>query len=881
MEIVFNSDGILKKVIPTINNINTNLKEAENVLAQISIPDDFSRGRGELQRLPEKVRQIRKKSNGVREWLENAVSKFRDVEWNNLDLMGKIRNEIENLDFDFGSQGDNTIRDDIREGIYDLADYIVEGRLLTDIKETSKETASKVAEKATAAWEFFDENVIDPASDFIEDISESSAWQFIDDNILEPGLDLLKTTGASVANAFNSLLAGVCEFGEALVDLLAIGGVASSTATLAILDLGTFLTFSLFGKRDNWKSITAELWKGTMGFVAEQHVKSAFSDFYENTKIGKWLNENAIEIFEYDGIGCKISEGIGYVTGIVLLTIATMGIGGAAAGAGAGATGAGASAAAGTTASSGLSFSTISALFAGLSGTGKYTEENWANLKEESWQGLKSMHDKGEISDEQFTSICAIRSLSDEQWKEIEEDFKNGSITEEEFNQMKQIREMPDDWRTLENGLRGMASGVANGAWEGIQWYVGGKLSGWTIKSGSKIASSAVRVAIDTGFNALDTPFRAAIDALASGKDWLESWTDQGGWESILVNAGIGFFGSSISEIFDYIKVNPKNLDNTESITEIKDRIEKGLNSANKKEKVELSKEASKLLLEFEKIMSTGEHSSDKVVKMIKDAFEDAISKGNKEAQKELEMIIELKRKNPDLHLLFSRNGRAYWSNYDKSLNIGPDDVFSKNYGTFFHEWGHGLHFLKQNNQVPYNWDEIWKRAQDKAQKDNMLDFVLDELKDIKNVKTVNEASDIFMKALKEDGFDSVESYIRYLQNLNGITSGEAIGLVNQQIYAIAEGIQRNLNISPISDIIDAVYSGKLFDQNRVVFGHGWKDYYGKNGYIGNNFEFAEIIANFNQLKASGDTERLNVIKDLFGEEFYNAIEEIWKKLVK
>lgn len=897
MEIVFNSDGILKNVIPTINSTNTNLKEAENVLAQISIPDDFSSERGELQRLPDKIQQIRKKSNGIKEWLENAVNRFRNVEWSNLDLMGKIKNGIDNIDFDFENQRIKSIRDDIKDGLSDLADYILEGKWLTDIEETSKETASKVVEKATSAWEFFDENVIDPAIDLIEDISESSEWQFINDKILEPGWDIFKTTGASISNVVSSLLAGICEFVEALVDLVALAGTLTATGKTAILDLGSYLILLAAGKKEAWQSITADLWKSTMGFVAEGYVKNVFNGFYEDTKVGQWLDENAIGIFEHDGIGGKISEGIGYVAGIVLLTIATMGIGSAVAGTGAGvSTGAGATATAvtaGSTSTSGLSFGTLSAIFSGLAGTGKYTEENWANLKEESWQGINSMHDNGEISDEQFNSFCMIKGLSDSEWKEIEEDLKSGLITEEEFNQMKQIREMPDDWRTLENGLRGMTSGVANGVWEGIQWYVGGKLSGWTLKSGSKVASSVVRVGVDTGFNALDTPFRAAMDVIASGKDWLESWTDQGGWQSVLVNTGIGFFGSSLSEIFDYIKIKPKNIDDVnskitegteniqDSIDEIKDKIKKELNSANKKEKVELSEEASNLLLEFERIMSTGEKSADKVVKMVKDAFEDAMSSGNKEAQRELQMLIDLKINNPDLHLLFSSNGRSYWSNYDKSLNLGPDTVFSKDYGIFFHEWGHGLHFLKQNGEIPYDWDEIWKRAQDKAQEDNMLNLVLDEIKDIKNVKTIKEASDIFMKALTENGFDSANSYVEYLKKLNGITSEEAIALVNQQVYAIANGIQRDLNISPISDIIDAVFSGKLYDQNRVVFGHGWKDYYGKNGYKGNNFEFAEIIANFNQLKASGDTERLNVIKDLFGEEFYDAIEEIWKKIAE
>ena len=148
-----------------------------------------------------------------------------------------------------------------------------------------------------------------------------------------------------------------------------------------------------------------------------------------------------------------------------------------------------------------------------------------------------------------------IRNLDDQQWKSIENDFKNGNITKEEYEQIKQIRELPEDWTTLENGLKGLGYGISNGIWEGIQWYVGSKLAVSVINKTSQVANSAIRVGGDTIFNALDTPFRTTTEALASGKDWEQIWIEQGGWKSVLSNAGIGLVGSAGGEVTNIAKI--------------------------------------------------------------------------------------------------------------------------------------------------------------------------------------------------------------------------------------------------------------------------------------------------------------------------------------
>ena len=45
--------------------------------------------------------------------------------------------------------------------------------------------------------------------------------------------------------------------------------------------------------------------------------------------------------------------------------------------------------------------------------------------------------------------------------------------------------------------------------------------------------------------------------------------------------------------------------------------------------------------------------------------------------------------------------------------------------------------------------------------------------------------------------------------------------------------------------------------------------------------EFDEIIANFTQVKMSGNTKALRKIRDIFGDEFYLLLEDTFNKLLE
>lgn len=342
-----------------------------------------------------------------------------------------------------------------------------------------------------------------------------------------------KKLGASAANTILGFGKGVANVGEALVDATALLATGVNTIITAPADGISFIISKVTGNDDEWKSMTAEMWKNTAGFVAKDYVNDVYETFYNKSSIGQWLDKNAYDAFKSNGIATNAISGIGEVVGIAAVTIGTMGVGGAALGLSA--AGAGAVTAAGA-----------GAVTAGVVGAGKAAEEYWGNKVSNSWKGIENEYKKGNISKEQYNNLKDIRENITEE--DINELLKNGQITEEEAQTYRNIINMPEDGITNEDIAKGLAYAVGTGVWEGAQWYIGGSLLGM---GGKSLSSSAIKVAIDANFNALDTPYRTILEAATTDKTLKEAWEDQGGWESVITNTAIGIAGAAGGEILD------------------------------------------------------------------------------------------------------------------------------------------------------------------------------------------------------------------------------------------------------------------------------------------------------------------------------------------
>ena len=168
---------------------------------------------------------------------------------------------------------------------------------------------------------------------------------------------------ATIANIGISFVEGLLQFGEAIIDFATIAHTVSATLFTGIFDIGQGIYGLVTG--NEWSSATKTLWDNTMGFVSEKHVTSWFDYFYENNWIGQFIKQNS---YSFDTFR-SLSSGVGYTAGVVILTIATFGTGGAAV-AGSAATTSGAVAATSATQMS---------VVAGIAGVGRGTENAWSN----------------------------------------------------------------------------------------------------------------------------------------------------------------------------------------------------------------------------------------------------------------------------------------------------------------------------------------------------------------------------------------------------------------------------------------------------------------------------------------------------------------------
>lgn len=303
----------------------------------------------------------------------------------------------------------------------------------------------------------------------------------------------VKSVGANVAILTQSLGEGILQFGEGIVDLAAIIGTGGASVVTGLIDGGQAIYGAITG--NEWSSITKNMWEGTMGFVSNQYVTSWFDALYQDTAYGRWLMDNGFEMTR------SIGSGIGYISGVVILTIATAGVGSVVASGGAVSA---SSAAAATTA-------TQMAVTAGAVGIGKGTERAW----------------------------------------------KDGADL-----------------------IEGLGAGTLNGVWEGLQFYIGGKISGLKMFGAdgvlknigaselkTKVLNSLSRVVLDgadggvegfviplisstykDGYYDEDGNYIEFLDNQNIFERYNKIFDDNGGWSAVLTNAAVGSATSLLGE---------------------------------------------------------------------------------------------------------------------------------------------------------------------------------------------------------------------------------------------------------------------------------------------------------------------------------------------
>lgn len=223
-----------------------------------------------------------------------------------------IKNKIDSgMDYlkSFGNNINNIDKENLKinKDLNNAAEFLSSGAIaISDSFHGFIADSSKLLENAND-W------LVNDALPVIEDISSTVS-------------NVLKRTYATVGTVRLSLVEGIGELGEAIVDAGATILTGAASIITLVVDGGGYLYSDITGKE--WNSVTEYMWNTTKAFVAKKHVANWFDSLYENSAAGRWLKTNA---FFFDNVR-EVSSGIGYTVGIIGLTLATGGVGGIAGG---------------------------------------------------------------------------------------------------------------------------------------------------------------------------------------------------------------------------------------------------------------------------------------------------------------------------------------------------------------------------------------------------------------------------------------------------------------------------------------------------------------------------------------------------------------------
>ena len=307
----------------------------------------------------------------------------------------------------------------------------------------------------------------------------------------KPG-NVFKKVGATVGTGLTGLVEGVGSFGETLVDAATVATTAYDTSMTALMDGVGMATTAIFTDKD-WntiwnetktKGVTATMWKGTKGFVGTKFVSGAFNKFYDKTGAGKALKNNSYA-FDQVRTGGKIG---GEIVGIALLTLLTMGVGGAVAG-GASAAGAGTEVAVASSTAVGSATAAGGAAAAGTTAGGLFTSGNV------------------------FTGLTALSG------------FGEGA---------------EDSWSQGGTVAQGLGEGTAKGVLNALLSKIG-------IKNVQSFASDGVKIAIGGAIGAGGAAANPVTSAIGHGTSYDEEYKKAGGIKSVITNGILGALGTAVA----------------------------------------------------------------------------------------------------------------------------------------------------------------------------------------------------------------------------------------------------------------------------------------------------------------------------------------------
>ena len=241
-------------------------------------------------------------------------------------------------------------------------------------------------------------------------------------------------------------------------------------------------------------------------------------------------------------------------------------------------------------------------------------------------------------------------------------------------------------------------------------------------------------------------------------------------------------------------------------------------------------------------------------------------------------------QENGQLLIVTSTNAHEACYNSDfKFVDIGQEWIDYNAVSCLAHELGHLLHWQVLSYEIPSNFEDVVTIARQNAVESGKLDECSREYQNVINRIGEHAREDVNM-TIKEKITEFLSLQRSYMEQ--GLSPTYAMKLAREELYdsRIAENIQSLLNgstnkpFSPeLSDIICSVFEGKKQtpDGKFITLTRGHDAEYLSSV----DMQYAELIADFTSLKATGNAHDLQVIKEMFGDEFYNMLDETYHKM--
>ena len=241
--------------------------------------------------------------------------------------------------------------------------------------------------------------------------------------------------------------------------------------------------------------------------------------------------------------------------------------------------------------------------------------------------------------------------------------------------------------------------------------------------------------------------------------------------------------------------------------------------------------------------------------------------------------LLELNSSNPFAAVAHPISRYNVYFNY---IFISSEAIKHGDTNALIHELGHLLHCQTFDGKTPVNFTSIVNNAANQARESGKLKEIVGIYEEI-NCAINKQAQKEVNMTIKEKVQEFIALQKGYVNS--GMTLPQAVIQAKQNIYArrVSENYDRIKNsrneFGPeLADIIDAVYKGANLvddvDMTSLIRRHGF-EYYLKRS------PFDEMIADFTTLKVAGKEHDLQLLRDMFGVEFYDMLDTTFHHLVQ